>query len=207
MNSVRVTRRSTESLSASGKPGNRSFKIKNWRIFFGLPISAESKEALNRSLMEAHIHLPGRLVDLRDWHITLFFLGETPPEQAESLIKDFQQRRWTKRFSLSLEGLGAFPSEEHARILWCGTGEGKEKLSALAGAISERLRELGIPPDEKAFHGHVTLSRVKRAQNLSAILHTAFSPVRLQVERFVLFRSRQENSEERYEELASFALH
>lgn len=185
-------------------------KNKKLRLFLAAPLDYDTQEQLRQSLSLADIELPKRAVNPESWHITLYFIGTATQEEAKKLTDYFSSRTWPKKFELSLDHLGAFPKPEHAKILWCGVGSGVKALAELVEEISQLLIEAGFPPDSKFnsefYRGHVTLSKMKEATDLSELADKLIRPTILPVERFVLFRSHADKGEQQYEELASFYL-
>jgi 2'-5' RNA ligase len=68
----------------------------------------------------------------------------------------------TPVFTLSLAGLGAFPSPAHAQVLWAGVTDGTPELERIAREIDEAFAALGVPREERSFSPHVTLARLGR---------------------------------------------
>jgi RNA 2',3'-cyclic 3'-phosphodiesterase len=129
-------------------------------------------------------------------HLTLKFLGsitEAEVESAKILLKDTAGRH--RPFSLDLEGTGTFPpgGRKSVRVLWTGIREAPELL-ALQKDVEDGFETIGIPREDRAFHPHLTLGRVKSPVGLDAALHelekyetTEFG--RMTVLRITLFES------------------
>ncbi|MGC2359576.1 MAG: RNA 2',3'-cyclic phosphodiesterase, partial [Thermoplasmata archaeon] len=67
----------------------------------------------------------------------------------------------TATFDFTLEGVGAFPSRNSARVVWVGVTAGREEVVELSGRVSEALARIGFPPEPHEFVPHVTLFRVR----------------------------------------------
>ncbi|HXI10025.1 MAG TPA: RNA 2',3'-cyclic phosphodiesterase [Thermodesulfobacteriota bacterium] len=65
-----------------------------------------------------------------------------------------------KSFTLRAHGVGAFPNLKAPRVVWVGI-EDNGGLQALQKNIDERLSECGFESDDRPFHPHLTLARVK----------------------------------------------
>jgi 2'-5' RNA ligase len=95
-------------------------------------------------------------------HITLKFLGDVPEERlkeiSEALERELSGAHGGK---IVLQGLGAFPSNERPRVLWVGVAEGSQVLSDLNQRVERALTALGFPREDRPFHPHVTLARLK----------------------------------------------
>ncbi|MHC4069527.1 MAG: RNA 2',3'-cyclic phosphodiesterase [Planctomycetota bacterium] len=94
-------------------------------------------------------------------HITLKFLGEIKDSQISEICNIVQEVAAEKKgFELELESVGYFGGRS-ARVLWVGSGKGKEELSLLAGVLDERLSLAGWPKETREFSGHLTLCRIR----------------------------------------------
>jgi len=101
----------------------------------------------------------------------------------------------TKVFETELGGVGAFPALSRPRVLFVPVLRGQESFKGLAGGISRAVEDLGIAPESKEYHAHVTLGRVKEdtdARPILGFLTDAMPPVMgaMRADRFVLFQSR-----------------
>jgi RNA 2',3'-cyclic 3'-phosphodiesterase len=94
-------------------------------------------------------------------HLTLQFLGEQPEERlagAEAALHDAAVR--SAPIEVALHGIGAFPGLERPRILWVGVAQGALEVRALQARLAEALAREGFPPEERAWHPHLTIGRV-----------------------------------------------
>ncbi len=122
------------------------------------------------------------------YHITLKFLGEVQPEVAEK-VKSVLHNITAKRFSLQAIMLGVFPSEKSIRVVWLGFNQ-EESMFVLQRAIDDSLKPLGFDA-EKDFHPHITLARVKLANEAlqKAIQSSVVKKKDTIVTEFVLYQS------------------
>lgn len=102
-------------------------------------------------------------------HLTLKFFGSV----EESLLKDFGETlkprvSGLESFTLTYSGLGAFPSLDHPRIFWIGA-EPSDDLLRLVSVIEEVSTSFGLPSEERRFHAHITIGRVKGTRNLNRL--------------------------------------
>ncbi len=100
-------------------------------------------------------------VESDNYHLTLRFLGETPEDRAEDLAYALMGVR-AAPFDIELSGVGHFSTGEEVRALWAGVRKSPE-LEALRHKIDETCRRQGFVNDERKFHPHVTLARLKDA--------------------------------------------
>ena len=102
-----------------------------------------------------------RLSCTRTFHITLKFLGEVQPNIGENIIHILKNIKF-HAFSVFLEGIGTFPSENNIRVIWVGI-KPEDKILELQKQIDESLKPLF--KIEKEFKAHITLARVRYIEN------------------------------------------
>jgi 2'-5' RNA ligase len=133
------------------------------RAFIAIELSPEIKEALARLVKDLQEEgIQGRWVPPSNIHLTLRFLGNIQDEQVGDIERLMEEAaKGFHPFTVSLEGLGAFPHAARPRVLWVGVVEGKDPLSRLQERLERGLASMGFPPEEKAFKPHLTLARFK----------------------------------------------
>ena len=104
------------------------------------------------------------------FHCTLKFLGEVPPEQLPAIQAALAAMPRPAMFTLHLRRLGVFPNPSRPRVVWVGLDPLQPDLAALQRSTEAALGPLGFPPEERAFHPHLTLGRVKDSQGLHNLL-------------------------------------
>ncbi len=159
------------------------------RLFFALPLSNELKVRLAEFQQRSkRLGLPASWPDPQGLHLTLAFLGEQE-ETRVPLLLEVAHRTVASReaFTLGTSGLGGFPSDHRARILWLGVGQ-EPRLDALCAGLRQGLKEVGQAFDEKPFRAHLTLARFKAAVDIG-LLGGAPEPCPFAVRELVLFQS------------------
>ncbi|CAN5354201.1 RNA 2',3'-cyclic phosphodiesterase [soil metagenome] len=151
--------------------------------------------------------LPGKRVPAENWHLTLRFLGDTPPALRDGLVAELESTTLGEPFAVRFGGLGAFPHPRRARVLWLGVAAGAAGLRALAAATEEAAQRAGFPAADKPFSPHLTLSRIRPPRSVAALLEGAGPlDVGMEVDEVVLYRSHLGKGPARYEAVARFAL-
>lgn len=127
-------------------------------------IAAGLPETLREELAAAQGVLAAQAVRLRltraeQLHLTLRFIGEARPEQAEDALAWFKGVRLPEKGALAarLATYGSFPGEG-GLTLWAGL-ECADTVHGLAEELERGLRRLGFAPETRAFLPHVTLAR------------------------------------------------
>ncbi len=100
-----------------------------------------------------------KLTFTKSFHLTLKFLGEITPVQADEVKKRLTKISF-KSFTAKLDGIGVFPENGTPRVVWIGI-EPRDIICELQKNIDEALNF----PKEKDFKAHITLARVKEVQD------------------------------------------
>ncbi|MBV9881254.1 MAG: RNA 2',3'-cyclic phosphodiesterase [Gemmatirosa sp.] len=94
-------------------------------------------------------------------HVTLKFLGEVGEIDVDRIAAALRARISSPEpLVLRLAGLGAFPSLRRPRVLWIGVAP-NPGLAALYQEIERAAVAVGLPADDRPFHAHLTLGRVR----------------------------------------------
>jgi 2'-5' RNA ligase len=54
-------------------------------------------------------------------------------------------------------------------VVWVGIKQGGEELTQIFRQLEPKLRQIGVPPDDKGFSPHMTIDRVRSALNRDAL--------------------------------------
>jgi 2'-5' RNA ligase len=117
-------------------------------------------------------------------HITLKFLGEISPGQAERVKQLLAGRPAAAPIQISLRQTGFFPNQRRPRVFWLGVEAGPE-LAALAGQIDLELATLGIARETRDFSPHLTLARIDAPTNLERLPEALLERGRIDVGSYV----------------------
>ncbi|MGQ9507302.1 MAG: RNA 2',3'-cyclic phosphodiesterase [Candidatus Bathycorpusculaceae bacterium] len=110
-----------------------------------------------------------KLVEPRNIHITVRFLGNITLPMAEKIHEEMKKVKFTS-FEVKIQGIGAFPNLRYPRVVWAGIREGAEQLRSIFNQLEPRLRSLGFAPDPKGFSPHLTIARVKSGRNKAELV-------------------------------------
>jgi len=117
--------------------------------------------ALREELAALAIGMPGaRWVAADNMHLTLRFLGEVNPAEAEDLDATLSVLR-AAPVAVSLQGIGTFGHGRRVHAVWVAAGR-DPALMHLQSRVEAAVVHAGFPPDGRKFTPHVTLARLKR---------------------------------------------
>lgn len=120
-----------------------------------------------RGLVETQAQL--KIVEPQIMHLTLRFLGEIPQQTVEKVKEALNSLRF-QPFEVEFTGLGVFPNPRRINVVWVGVRQGHEVLEDIFHQLEPKLRQIGLPPDDKGFSPHMTIARVKSAMNREALM-------------------------------------
>ncbi len=146
-----------------------------------------------------------RWQDEEQLHLTLRFVGEVDGHMAEDLAAALAAVRFPP-FDLQLSGVGRF-EQRRGGALWAGVRP-REPLAALAAKVERVCQQVGLPPERRAFHPHITLARCKGRAAAEPFLqqHSGLTSEPWQVDRFLLYESQLGRAGAHYLEAASYSL-
>lgn len=139
-----------------------------WRLFIAVPVPEDVRQFMAEIIADLKQEdWPIRWMDAANAHLTLHFLGDTPPENAElmrlALEEPISQH---EAFDLRTADLGVFPAMKRPRVLWLGLWGPAHRLETIRDAIGSLLAAYDFEPDETPFRPHLTLGRVRDTRNV-----------------------------------------
>ena len=166
------------------------------RLFFSVPLADEARSAASsavRAMKRAAGDAALSWTKDEQLHFTLAFLGERPEADLPRLREVASSCARLSAFELILSGAGAFPNPRRPRILWLGAGQGGPELTELAACLAAGLRSAGFELEDRPFHAHLTVARVKPGGERGASRALGASPqgelARMRVDRLHLMQS------------------
>lgn len=190
--------------------------METYRLFIAADLPADVKDEL--AATQARLRRgapPVAWVAPAAMHLTIRFLGDTVPAR----VADLQAALVAALAAhppprLQLSGAGAFPNDRRPAVLWVGLGGSVVALGRAQASIEAALQGIGIAPEPKPFHPHLTLGRVRRdasqeqRQKLGEALRALPPPAPLAwtLERVILYRSELRSSGPIYTEIADWRL-
>lgn len=122
------------------------------KLFVAVALPTPATDALTRLQPPPETGI--RLAAADQMHLTLNFIGEA---DADRVIDALQDVRFPV-FTLTLGGVGQFPSAGGDVTLWAGVRDAG-KLSELHQAVAAALTLKGFSTEARPYHPHVALAR------------------------------------------------
>ncbi|OGF27957.1 2'-5' RNA ligase [Candidatus Falkowbacteria bacterium RIFOXYB2_FULL_47_14] len=138
--------------------------VKNKRLFIALNLPAEMKQSVKIFLDGIKESIPGVVwAHPLTLHITLHFLGDTGPEQAEKIKMEMQNlsgKYHPMEFALSGR-LNAFPAMNNPKILYLELKQSNGNSALSLQKILGKNLSQWIKIDKRPWHPHITIGRIK----------------------------------------------
>jgi 2'-5' RNA ligase len=175
------------------------------RTFIAVEVPKKIRKKINDVITEEKKRgLPIKWVKFENLHITLKFLGEIDENKKKEIIPVLQKVvNEVTPFHVSLEGIGCFPTPNNPRVIWVGVNQGKENLCSIAQNVETMLVSSGFR-EEKRFHPHLTIGRIKKFCRIDEILERQISSNPFVVNAIILFKSTLKSEGPVYETLHTF---
>lgn len=173
------------------------------RIFAGIPLPTETRMALAERIED--LDIPGKVAPAENWHLTLRFLGRVDQVTYERFLSGLQAVEAESSFPISVNRFGAFPRAKRGTVVWVGIERGERELSILNEIAEEAAVAAGLEPEDRPFHPHVTLSRLRPPADVRWLEHEPVD-LRWKCDRVVVFQSHLGGGPARYDPLETFEL-
>ena len=185
-----------------------------WRVFCAIDIgpeaAAQASNHINHlrqqfSASSASWNRDGR------FHLTLKFIGEIPRACVDglSLAADRAVNNLSP-FSLRIEGSGVFPGKGMPKVLWLAIHDPFGKLAELQSHLEAECVQAGFAKEERPFRPHLTIARVRKPHDASALAvahkEVRWVPVEFPVAELLVIRSELSSAGSRYWVISSHQL-
>ncbi len=133
------------------------------RLFLGIGLPGDLRDAVASAIAPLRgLHAPVAWTAAGNLHVTLKFLGETPPDRARLVEETLRAAPpGVPPFSLTAEGGGSFPGARNPRVLWVALLEPLELVRRLQQNMENALTRAGFPREDRPFHPHITVGRIR----------------------------------------------
>lgn len=176
-----------------------------WRVFCAVgmpePICTASSNYI-KSLRTKFPDAPASWNRNGVFHLTLKFLGSINQPQLSALSQAAARAVVNLfPFKIVVKKTGTFPKHGPPRVLWLGIDDVSGGLAKLQASLEYQCEREGFAKEERPFHPHITLARIRRPQGMRglAVAHRGreFGPIEAVISELFVFRSelKKEGSE------------
>lgn len=171
-------------------PNGSHHEFRGKRLFLSIDVPDYVRDSL-QSLYEENLR-GFHWVPRERFHMTLKFIGDIPGQFQKDVEAALDPIR-VQSFLLPIEGIGCFPTIGKPHAVWAGVSSAHPRLFQLHKRIDDALFGIGIEPEKRIYHPHITLARVNQAADESVRQfikrHHDFGAAPFKVQAFHLLRS------------------
>ena len=139
------------------------------RAFLAIDLDDDLKPKINKIIKEfKQIDTRIKYVELTNLHLTLKFFGDIDTNGLNLLenaitkvLADFEP------FKINIKGCGAFPNNNHIKVIWVGIDE-DTLIRQIHDRLDKEFARIGFDKDKK-FSTHLTIGRMKSAKNKNKV--------------------------------------
>ncbi len=128
------------------------------RLFFALWPDHRQRDRLRDVITPVAKLVEGRMVDRRNWHVTLAFIGGFPANRVEYLLQRAAEIR-VEPFRLNFDRLEFWPRPKVASLVAMTV---PPELQALVDSLNGILKDLGVSVEDRNYRPHITVVRNAR---------------------------------------------
>jgi len=182
------------------------------RIFIAIDISEEARAAVADYIDKFIIDFPRVKMSWErpeKLHFTVRFLGDIDEKQLEEVCDVSQAVANTiKPFSVRIVETGVFPHYKSAKVLWLGPKQGSDEMTAIKAEIDAGLDLIGIEPEKRKFHPHLTIARIRDLEKSRTLVRVhrqrQFEPIAFTATGITVYESKLERTGSEYFPVRSF---
>ncbi len=128
------------------------------RLFFALWPDARQRERLRDVITPVAKTVEGRMVDRRNWHVTLVFVGPFPTHRVPYLLERAAEIE-VEPFRLNFDRLDFWPRPKIATL---ATTTVPPELEDLHDRLKGIIADLGLKTEDRIYRPHITVVRNAR---------------------------------------------
>jgi 2'-5' RNA ligase len=116
------------------------------------------------------LNIDVKLVEPKNIHITLKFLGDTYENQLDQIQRIIKSSvRGIAPFNIKLKGAGVFPNINYIKVIWIGIKD-NNILGIISSKIDKQLSKIGFKKEKRNYSPHLTIARVKSSKGKNRIM-------------------------------------
>lgn len=132
------------------------------RLFIAIDLDERARDVVAGAIERLTLAgLHARFIPRENWHVTVAFLGATPPSRIDDVALSLTSAAAAcAPFDITLDCIGAFPTRSRPRIVWVGSSIPQPAFAACATTVRTALAAIGFTFEVDAIP-HVTVCRLK----------------------------------------------
>lgn len=135
------------------------------RSFLAVDLDAGVKAEINSFIDRLRrVQESVKWVSPENVHVTLYFFGEIDDYTFQALEGIVQEAvSGLNSFSITIDGLSAFPSSVRPRVIWLGVRDESSNLKKIFSSVNEQIiaRRLDVEREKRDYTPHITIGRLR----------------------------------------------
>ena len=128
------------------------------RLFFALWPDHRQRDRLRDIITPVAKTVEGRMVDRRNWHVTLVFIGTFPAHRVPYLLERAAEIE-VEPFRLNFDRFEFWPRPKVASLVAATV---PPELQRLVDRLNGIMIDLGLKPEDRTYRPHITVVRNAR---------------------------------------------
>jgi RNA 2',3'-cyclic 3'-phosphodiesterase len=175
------------------------------RLFTAIPLSHEVREHVSSIAQELSREVGEvRWVPPENLHVTLRFLGDFTDAKVPDLVAWMRKAAAHLPFGLDIGGVGGFPSQGSAKVIWVGAIDETGAAGRVYDIIDKGAAKCGCGRENRKYKPHITVGRSRRRPvriERETVDRFAGRALRLDVNDIVLYKSVLKSTGAEYTEI------
>jgi 2'-5' RNA ligase len=178
----------------------------HWRVFCALELPQHVCDRVLQHIAKLKESTPqaraswARAANL---HLTIKFLGDISQHGVDDLSAAAARAAASvEPFHLRVDQSGVFPQRGPAKVLWLSVEDLAGTLTRLQTTLEEEFALAGFAKEARPFHPHLTVARLRQAQDARALTSAhkslRFEPVEFEVRELLVIRSELSSEGSKY---------
>lgn len=180
--------------------------MSTWRVFCAVELPDAVRARFEEHIARLRKSVPDAAASwsrVENIHLTLKFFGNVELDRIPAIsAAATRTTEQLSNFEIGVGNTGVFPRPSRPQVLWIGVNDPSGNLSALQKQLETECATAGFPKEERAFHPHLTIARLRKpeaARHLADThLNMIFEPIRVRVNELIIFRSELSSKGARY---------
>lgn len=175
------------------------------KLFVAFLFEDEKKDIIFDILQEAKlISSAGNFTDFNNLHLTVFYIGDTTPEQLEQLKVNLSEIDF-KSFNYVTNKIKCFSKSNNQKIVYLGV-EHSDELHNIYHKIVDKINLSGFDFHYQKYTPHITLGRKVKFKEYETVSNIYCIPLTINARKISIMETKRVGGKLVYEKLFSVPL-
>ncbi|MHB8895230.1 MAG: RNA 2',3'-cyclic phosphodiesterase [Candidatus Geothermincolia bacterium] len=134
------------------------------RLFTAIPLTEPVRQYVSSIAGALKPSLEGvKWVGGENLHVTLRFIGDCPDAKVPALVEWMTKAAANLPLELAIGGVGGFPSQGSARVLWVGAQDSSNAIEKVYNVLDKGAGKCGFGREGRKYKAHITIGRARKS--------------------------------------------